>query len=218
MRVFVRSGASGGAAIACALARRTPRAGSRRRIGPSAKTKAGGTTSPGAISSSGNSTSPTTTAHPPGGAAVRLFRDARQMMDLPDALLAQARLRGSLEDCDEALRLAARSTFALMQCDALNLRARLRREARHPADAAKDARAALEIAERCGYYWGRRDALRELRDTAAALDDAAMKDHWEAAERALAAKMQPRIDEALAIEAAHDRAMGELYGKKKRER
>ncbi|MDZ4404165.1 toll/interleukin-1 receptor domain-containing protein [Prosthecobacter sp.] len=149
-------------------------------------------------------------------AAVRLFREARQGMDLPDALLAQARLRGSVEDCEEALRLAARSGLVLKQCDALNLRARLRREAGQPADAAKDARDALEIAERCGYYWGRHEALRQLRDAAQASGNRADEKHWDEAEKALAAKMQPEIEEALRINREHDTEMEKLYGKKKR--
>ena len=148
------------------------------------------------------------------GEAVRVFREARQGKDLPDALLAQARLRRSVEDCEEALRLAARSGFALKQCDAFNLRALLRREAGQPADAAEDARKALEIAERCGYYWGRHEALRQLRDAAKALGNRADERHWDEAERALAAKMQPRIQEALEIEHAHDHEMEQLYGKK----
>ena len=152
------------------------------------------------------------------GEAVRVFREARQGRDLPDALLAQSRLRGSIEDCEEALRLAARSGFALKQCDALNLRARLRREAGQPAEAAKDARDALEIAERRGYYWGRHEALRQLRDAAKALGNRADEHHWAEAERALAAKMQPLIQEALEIERAHDREMEKLYGNKERER
>ena len=152
------------------------------------------------------------------GAAVRVFREARQGVDLPDALLAQARLRGSIEDCEEALRLAARSGFALMQCDALNLRARLRREAGQPAPAMEDARAALEIAERCGYYWGRHEALRQLRDAAYALDHRADAQLWDQAEKALAAKMQPEIEEALRINREHDAEMEKLYRKKKPKR
>ncbi|HEV7405572.1 MAG TPA: hypothetical protein VGO11_21685, partial [Chthoniobacteraceae bacterium] len=149
------------------------------------------------------------------GAAVRVFREARIGTDLPDALLAQARLRGSIEDCEEALRLAARSGFALKQCDALNLRAELRREAGQPADAAKDARDALEIAERCGYYWGRHEALRQLRDAAKALGNRADETHWDEAEKALAAKMKPEIEEALRINREHDAEMERLYGKPK---
>ncbi len=136
-------------------------------------------------------------------------------MDLPDALLAQARLRGSIEDCEEALRLAARSGFALKQCDALNLRARLRREAGQPADAAKDARDALDIAERCGYYWGRHEALRQLRDVAKALGNRADERHWDEAEKALAARMKPEVEEALRINREHDAEMERLYGRPK---
>jgi tetratricopeptide (TPR) repeat protein len=147
------------------------------------------------------------------GEAVRVFREARQGKDLPDALLAQARLRRSVEDCEEALRLAARSGFALKQCDALNLRALLRREAGEPGKAAEDAREALEIAERCGYYWGRHEALRQLRDAAKALGNRADEKHWEEAEQELSKRMQPLIKEALGIEHAHDREMEKLYGK-----
>ena len=88
------------------------------------------------------------------GDVVHIFREARLGQFLPEALLAQAQLRRSLEDCEEALRLAARSGFAQMQCDALNLRALLRREAGAHDKAVEDAHQALEIAERCGYYWG----------------------------------------------------------------
>jgi hypothetical protein len=147
--------------------------------------------------------------------AVQVFREGHQVKDLPDALLAQARLRGSIEDCEEALRLAARSGFALMQCDALNVRALLRREAGQPADAAKHAREALEIAERCGYYWGRHEALRQLRDAAKALGNRADEKHWDEAEKALAAKMQPEIEEALRINREHDEEMERLYEKPK---
>lgn len=144
--------------------------------------------------------------------ALMVFREAHQNQDLPDALLAQARLRGSIEDCEEALRLAARSGFALKQCDALNLRARLRREAGQPTAAAKDARDALEISERCGYYWGRHEALRQLRDAAHALGHRADAQHWDEAEKSLAAKMQPEIEEALRINREHDAEMERLYG------
>jgi len=101
----------------------------------------------------------------------------------------------------------------LKQCDALNLRARLRREAGQPAAAAKNARDALEIAERCGYYWGRHEALRQLRDAAHALGHRADAQHWDEAEKALAAKMKPEIEEALRINHDHDREMEKLYGK-----
>lgn len=144
--------------------------------------------------------------------ALLVYRAARQGLYLPDALLAQARLRGSIEDCEEALRLAARSGFALKQCDALNLRARLRRDAGQPADAAKDARDALEIAERCGYYWGRHEALRQLRDAAKAVGSRADEKHWDEAEQALAARMKPEIEEALRINREHDAEMERLYG------
>ena len=152
------------------------------------------------------------------GEAVRVFRDARQGADLPDALLSQARLRRSVEDCDEALRIAQRSGFALKQCDALNLRALLRREKDEPALAKEDARKALEIAERCEYYWGRHEALRQLRDAAKALGNRADEKHWDDAEKELAARMQPEIEEALRITREHDAAMEKLYGGKKKKK
>jgi tetratricopeptide (TPR) repeat protein len=147
------------------------------------------------------------------GKAVRVFRDARMGQDLPDALLTQARLGRSVEDCEEALRLAARSGFALMQCDALNLRALLRCEAGEPGKAAEDAHQALEIADRCGYYWGRHEALRQLRDAAKALGNRADENHWNEAEKELSKRMEPLIKEALEIEHAHDREMEKRYGK-----
>jgi uncharacterized membrane protein YccC len=114
--------------------------------------------------------------------------------------------------CEEALRLAARSGFTLKQCDALNLRSELRRETGEPAQAQDDARRALEIAERCGYYWGRHEALRQLRDAAKALGNRADARHWDEAEQALAARMQPEIEEALRINREHDEEMERLYG------
>lgn len=147
--------------------------------------------------------------------AVGVFRTARQGQDLPDALLAQARLRRSIEDCEEALRLAARSGFALKQCDALNVRAVLRRESRESDKATEDARSALEIAERCGYYWGRHEALRQLRDAAKASGNRADEKLWDEAEQELSKLMQPLIREAFEIEHAHDRKMEKLYGKRK---
>jgi tetratricopeptide (TPR) repeat protein len=149
------------------------------------------------------------------GEAVHVFREARQGEDLPNALLAQARRRKSVEDCEEALRLAARSGFVLMLCNALNLRALLRREAGELDKAAEDAHEVLEIAERCGYYWGRHEALRQLRDASKASGSRADEKHWEEAEQQLSKRMQPLIEEALGIEHAHDREMEKLYGKKK---
>lgn len=146
------------------------------------------------------------------GDAVHVFREARHVEDLPDALIVQARLRQSVEDCEEALRLVARSGFALKQCHALNLRALLRREAGEPDKAAEDARQALEIAERCGYYWGRHEALRQLRDTARACRSLADEKHWSEAEQELSKRMQLLIKEAIEIEHAHDREMEKLYG------
>jgi tetratricopeptide (TPR) repeat protein len=155
------------------------------------------------------------------GEAVRVFREARQGQDLPEALLAQARLGRSMEDCEEALRMARKSTFALMECDALNLRAVLRRELAKPADlsvaaqkAYDDAHAALVIAERCEYYWGRHEALRQLCDAAKALRDRPMEKHWDEAEKEVAARMKPEIEEALRINREHDAEMEKLYGKK----
>lgn len=150
------------------------------------------------------------------GEALRVFRKAHVGQDLPPALLAQARLRRSIEDCEEGLRLAARSGFALMQCDALNLRALLHREYGEADKAAEDARDALEIAERCGYYWGRHEALRQLRDAAKTIGHSADERHWDEAEQELSKRMQPLIKEALEIEHAHDREMAKLYGKKKK--
>jgi tetratricopeptide (TPR) repeat protein len=148
------------------------------------------------------------------GQAVLVFRKFRIGKELPGALLAEARSRLSVDNCLEALRLAGRSGFALKHCDALNLRALLRREAGAPTDAAEDAREALEIAERCGYYWGRHEALRQLRDIAKASGNRADEKHWTEAEQELSRRMQPLVKEALEIEHAHDREMEDLYGKK----
>jgi hypothetical protein len=119
-----------------------------------------------------------------------------------------------VDECDEALRLAARSGFALNQCDALNLRADLRREAGEPAQAAEDALQALEIADRCGYYWGRQEAFRQLRNAAKALRNRADEKQWDEAENELATRMKPEFDEARRINQQHDRRMEDLYGKK----
>jgi tetratricopeptide (TPR) repeat protein len=148
--------------------------------------------------------------------AVRVFREAGLVQYLPDALIAQARVRQSVEDCEEALRLAARSGLAVMQCDALNLRALLRREVSEFASAAEDAHDALEIAERCGYYWGRHEAFRQLRDAAKASGSRADEKHWDEAEQVIGKRIQPLIKEALEIEHAHDREMKKLYGRNKK--
>jgi hypothetical protein len=146
---------------------------------------------------------------------LRVFRKARHGVDVPDALLAQARLRRSMDDCEEAMRLAARSGFALIHCDALNLRALLRCEADESRNAAEDARRGLEIAERCGYYWGRHEALWRLRAAAKASGNRADKKHWDDAEKELSKRMQPLFKEALKIELAHEHEMRTLYGKMK---
>jgi len=177
-------------------------------------------------------------------AALRVFRDARQGQDLPDALLAMSRLswhglpahesssrsvtgrmpvlrddpfgshETALSHCEEALRLAARSGFLLKKCDALNLRARLLREAGRLDEAIANAREARDLAERCGYYWGHHESLRQLRDTHQALGHAAEARQWSDAEQALTARMAPEIEEALRINREHDADMEKLYGRK----
>jgi tetratricopeptide (TPR) repeat protein len=146
------------------------------------------------------------------GLALGVFRRGRLGEHLPDAVLAMARLQGSVEDCEEALRLAARSGLGLMQCDALNLRALICLESGEPGKATEDARNALDVAERCGYYWGRHEALRRLRDAAKAIGNGADEKHWGEAEQELSRRMQPLIKEALEIEHAHDHDMKKLYG------
>ncbi len=193
-------------------------------------------------------------------APLRIFRDARQVMDLPDALLAMSRLafhqdisrnalasgssapvkepganalrliatepgasalrliwddESTLSHCEEALRLAARSGFRLMQCDALNLRAALLRDAGRANEALAAANAARDLAERCDYYWGHHEALRQLRDTHRALGHAAETRQWDEAEQALAQTMAPEFAAALEIHRQHDAEMEKLYGRKK---
>jgi hypothetical protein len=145
--------------------------------------------------------------------SVGFFRGARLGIYLPEALLNQARLRRSVDDCEEGLRLAARSGFGPVQCDALNLRALFRCKSGDAHKAAEDAHGALEIAERCRYYWGRHEALRQLRHAAKASGRRADERHWDEAEKELSNHMQPSIKEALEIEHAHDREMEEIYGK-----
>ncbi len=131
--------------------------------------------------------------------AVKAFRDWKVGESLPTALIGQARLRQSMEDCEEAWRLAARGGMAIDECDALNLRALLRRKAGQWEPASEDARRALKIAEDCAYYWGRHEALRQLRDTAKASGSRADEMLWDEAERELTAKMKPEIEEAVRI-------------------
>jgi tetratricopeptide (TPR) repeat protein len=118
--------------------------------------------------------------------------------------------------CEESLRLAARSGFLLKKCDALNFRALLLRESGQPEKAFTDAREAHDIATRCEYYWGLHEALRQLRDTAKALNRTAEFREWDKAERNLTEKMKPEIEEALRINREHDAEMEKLYGKKKK--
>jgi tetratricopeptide (TPR) repeat protein len=164
--------------------------------------------------------------------ALRVFRDAHHVMNLPDALLAMARVlrvvqltqkdgghaqagssesasaftgyESPLSHCQESLRLAARSGFVLKKCDALNFRAQLRREAGELDGFLADAKEAHDIATRCDYYWGLHEALRQLRDTAKVLGRIAEFREWDKAERDLAAKMKPEIEEALKINRKHD--------------
>jgi tetratricopeptide (TPR) repeat protein len=120
----------------------------------------------------------------------------------------------ALADCEEALRRAQHSGFLLKQCDALNFRSVLRREAGEHRLAIQDARDALEIAERCGYYWGRHEALRQLRDSCQAAGKTADAAAWDEAERELTRRMAPEIAAALEINRRHDKEMERLYGKK----
>ncbi|MCI0540889.1 MAG: hypothetical protein L0Z50_37285 [Verrucomicrobiales bacterium] len=178
--------------------------------------------------------------------ALRILRDAQVGKYLPDALLAMAQVRravqlaakrarrasarpaesasaftgdeSSLSHCEEALRLAARSGFLLKKCDALNFRALLLRESGQPEKALADAKEAHDIAQRCDYYWGIHEALRQLRDTAKALNRTAEFREWDKAERDLTEKMRPEIAEARRINREHDEEMEQLYGKKKKQR
>jgi tetratricopeptide (TPR) repeat protein len=167
--------------------------------------------------------------------ALRIFRNARQGQDIPYALLAGGRLslsdsavsRGSedgnpfaghesaLSHCEEALRLAARSGFLLMKCDALNFRAQLLRSAARPTEALADANEARDIAERCSYYWGHHEAIRQLCDTHRRLGHAAEARQWEEAERALTRRMAPEIAAALGIHRQHEAEMKRLYDRRK---
>ena len=70
--------------------------------------------------------------------------------------------------------------------------------------------------QRCECYWGIHEALRQLRDTAQALNRTAEFREWDRAERDLTKKMQPEIAEALRINREHDAAMEQLYGKKEK--
>jgi len=178
--------------------------------------------------------------------ALGIFRDARLVRDIPDALLAMARVQRALQlgekdpsrstarpmgfpsaftgdefalsHCEEALRLAARCGFLLKKCDALNFRAKLRREAGESDKSLADAKEAHDIAQRCDYYWGLHEALRQLRDTAKALNRTAEFREWDKAERDLTQKMQPEIAAALEINRRHDAKMKRLYRKKKKRR
>jgi tetratricopeptide (TPR) repeat protein len=177
---------------------------------------------------------------------LRVFRDAHQGRDLPDALLAMARVRwavqlaqknarraparpaefpsaftgdeSALSHCEESLRLAAHSGFLLKKCDALNFRAQLLRESGQPDKALADAKQAHDIAQRCDYYWGIHEAVRQLRDTAKSLNRTAEFREWDKAERDLTKKMQPKIAAALEINRQHDAKMERLYGVKKMSR
>ena len=122
----------------------------------------------------------------------------------------------ALSYCEESLRLAARSGFLLKKCDALNFRALLLRESGQPEKALADAKEAHDIAQRCDYYWGLHEALRQLRDTAKALNRNAEFREWDKAERDLTEKMKPEIAEALRINREHDAEMERLYGKKQK--
>lgn len=184
--------------------------------------------------------------------ALCVFREARQGKDLPDTLLAMARVRrafalagnrssapdahdisgkvsseptslqglrageSALADCEEALRRAQYSGFLLKQCDALNFRSVLRRDADEHELAIQDAKDALEIAERCGYYWGRHEALRQLRDSCRAAGKTADAAEWDRAEQELTRLMAPEIAAALEINRKHDEEMERLYGKGKK--
>jgi hypothetical protein len=94
--------------------------------------------------------------------------------------------------------------MTLDECDALNLRALLRREKGGCAEAAlNDARQALRIAEACGYYWGRHEALRQLRNGAKALGARADENLWGQAEEELADQMKPELEEAIRFHRQH---------------
>lgn len=176
-------------------------------------------------------------------AALRIFRDAGQVKYLPDVLLAvgrhtlasgfvasetavpsqepgtsDRRLMGddesALSHCEEALRLAARSGFLLMKCDALNLRAKLLRAAGRLDEALANAKEAHDLAMSCHYYWGHHEALRQLRDACRELHDDANFNFWNDAEQALTEKMAPEIAEAIRINKEHDAEMEKLYGEK----
>ena len=110
------------------------------------------------------------------------------------------------------------SGFLLKQCDALNFRAVLMREAGNPAEAIANATTAFGIAARCAYYWGRHEALRQLIAAYTAAKKPTDAAEWTKAERALAEQMKPEIAKAVAINQDHDKAMAKLYGKKKRKK
>ena len=173
--------------------------------------------------------------------ALRVFRTANQGYDISDALLAAGQLRqaillaqtypsgtptrmtrapnilsvdeSALSNCEESLRLAARSGFLLKKCDALNFRAQLLRESGEADKALNDAKEAHQIAQRCDFYWGLHESLRQLRDAAKALNRSAEFREWDKAERDLTSETQLKIAAALKTNRRHDAEMERLYGR-----
>jgi hypothetical protein len=174
--------------------------------------------------------------------ALDVFRSAQQGRDLPDALLALARLRrelhlaqkgsrsggarlprsfslsageeSALSHCEESLRQAARSGFLLKKCDALNFRALLLRECGDPKEAFSDGCEAHNIALDCRYYWGLHESIRQLRDITKDLNRIPDFHEWEAAERDLTVRMESELATAVRINREHDTKMENLYGPK----
>lgn len=121
--------------------------------------------------------------------AEAILRPARQIIDLPSLLLAQAecaRKAGQPAEAaakvDEALSLSAPRGMKLAHADALVFRARLRLDVaqdlastpRTPDPhllARDDAEGALQLAHQCGYVWAERDALELLVEICHALGD-----------------------------------------------
>ena len=74
--------------------------------------------------------------------------------------LGQSQWDLALAACERALQLAAPRNYRLIHADALNLRARIKRERPNPdlTGARDDAEAALQLAEACDYHWARLEA------------------------------------------------------------
>jgi hypothetical protein len=165
--------------------------------------------------------------------ALSAFRKVQYAYDLSNALLLMAQVRraelvqvspgsrggeeSALDYCDEALRLAARCGYALKHCDALCLRAKLRREAGGTEPALVDALRARDIADKCRYFWGYRAALREIHSAYSAKGSISDARQWSKAIQDLDESLSEWIREAIGIEHAHDREMHYFYGEQSSE-